>query len=64
MITRVDATLVREVAQFALRFTCESCAHFDTDGRACANGYPAEPHRSTALRPGASLWFCKEFELV
>ncbi len=64
MITRVDPLLVAQVERFALRFTCESCAHFDGDRQACANGYPTDPHHRPALRVGGEICFCKEFELV
>ena len=64
MKTRVDDALRSEAARFRLRFTCGDCAHFVPDRRACAHGYPTEPHRDVALEQVADLEFCKEFELV
>ncbi len=64
MKTTIDARLRREAAAFGLRFTCEHCAHFVEEERACAHGYPAAPHRSLDLEKLATLEFCKEFELV
>jgi hypothetical protein len=62
--TAVDERLRREAASYDLRFTCEHCAHFVEEARACAHGYPAAPHRSLELAKLATLEFCKEFELV
>jgi hypothetical protein len=52
--TPVDARLLHQARQFALRFACEDCAHFASDGTnaadadaraACAHGYPPSPRR-------------------
>ena len=63
MRTRVDALFRSEVERFQLRFTCEDCAHFEAERRACAHGYPNETHRSAPLEQLDELEFCKEFEL-
>lgn len=62
--SRVDSRLREEAARFALRFGCESCAHFAPETSACGNGYPTEPHRGIDLSRVASLAFCKEFEVA
>jgi hypothetical protein len=59
--TLVDARLIDEAERFALRFSCEDCAHFA--GESCVHGYPTTLHRRALLRPGSVLSFCKEFEL-
>lgn len=64
MKTAIDERLRREAAAYALRFTCEHCAHFVEEERACAHGYPSAPHRSLDLARLTTLEFCKEFELV
>ncbi|HXK18592.1 MAG TPA: hypothetical protein VNG33_12355 [Polyangiaceae bacterium] len=61
--SRVDEQLVREAAQFGLRFGCESCAHFAPETARCGNGYPTAPHLRIDLTRVAGLEFCKEFEL-
>lgn len=60
----VDARLVEEARRHALRFACEDCAH-RTDSAGCAHGYPADarPRREDLAAPGATMSFCKEFEL-
>ncbi len=63
MITRVDPRLRREAEEFGLKFTCESCAHFDPEPRRCANGYPTAPHCAVDLAVAETLLFCKGFEL-
>jgi hypothetical protein len=63
MRTRVDALFRSEAERFQLRFTCEHCAHFEPERRACAHGYPNEPHRGIQLEQVTDLEFCKEFEL-
>jgi hypothetical protein len=63
MNTTVDERLRREARRFALRFTCEFCLHFDDETRACANGYPTEPHRGRDLESLGQLMFCKMFEM-
>jgi hypothetical protein len=62
--TVIDRRLEREVEAFRLRFTCEHCAHYEVDTSACANGYPAAPHRDSSLAHRRRLSFCKEFELA
>jgi len=64
MKTAVDERLNVEARRFALRFTCEHCAHFDAGSGTCANGYPTEPHRGVDLGARAEILFCKEFELA
>lgn len=64
MITRVDARLRREASALELRFACEHCAHFESERRACGNGYPVEPHVSVDLERASEITFCKEFELA
>jgi hypothetical protein len=64
MRTLIDAQLRDEAQRFALKFTCEDCAHFATEARACAHGYPTHAHLAVDLEVDASLEFCKEFELV
>ncbi len=63
MKTRVDARFRAEVIEYALRFDCESCAHFVEARRACGNGYPNGAHLRQALDEITELEFCKEFEL-
>jgi len=62
--TRVDALFRSEVERFQLRFTCEHCAHFEPERRACAHGYPNETHRGIELEAVNDLEFGTEFELV
>lgn len=63
MISDVDAQLIDEVRRFELRFSCESCAHFDPERALCANGYPNEQHRTLDLTTARTIVFCKEYEL-
>lgn len=63
MRTVVDAALRHEATEFRLRFTCESCAHFDDARRTCAEGYPNASHRDVRLAEVPELEFCKSFEL-
>jgi hypothetical protein len=62
--TLIDAQLRDEAKRFELRFTCEHCAHFAADRRACANEYPTHAHLGVDLEARENLEFCKEFELV
>ncbi len=68
MRTRVTLELLAEAREFALRWACEHCAHFDPSrgapgaGGACGNAWPMGEHREALLREGAELAFCKEFE--
>jgi hypothetical protein len=65
MITRLDDQFRRELAEFDLRCTCESCGAFEPDGATCAYGYPTEPHRRLALAEDRREFvFCKAFELA
>jgi hypothetical protein len=48
--------------QFALRFACEDCAHFEASTERCRHEWPNESHRREPVEPGL-LDFCKEFEL-
>jgi hypothetical protein len=59
----IDPRFLNEVRRFELRFTCESCAHYDPELRTCGNGYPVEPHRERPLALLGDWVFCKEFEL-
>lgn len=61
--TRVDERLLREAEQYRLRFGCEDCAHFEPEARACANGFPTQPHLDVDLTRVSALEFCKAFEL-
>lgn len=63
MKTRVDERFRREARAFELRYSCESCAHYDVEGQRCGNGYPTEPHRARDLKTLGELLFCKQFEL-
>ena len=65
MRIRQDSEFRLEAARFALRFTCESCALFDSERERCAHGFPTEEHRSERYRdPAADVMFCKEWESV
>jgi len=62
MISRVDEQLLREAREYALRFTCDTCIHFEDDSNSCEHGYPTEPHR-VRLELVRELSFCKDYEL-
>lgn len=76
MRTKVDEPFVREARRFALRFTCDDCAHFDPDGERCSLLFDATPRRDAFLDaageagatcPGVgerTLELCKTFELA
>jgi hypothetical protein len=64
MLTVVDERLRREVAELRLRYTCESCAYFETHRGQCSNGFPNEAHRTQDLDRAVSVTFCKQFELA
>jgi len=51
-----------EREKFALRFSCEDCAHFDAGSEGCRHEWPNQSHRREPRPPGL-LDFCKEFEL-
>lgn len=63
-MTIVDDQLRREKDAFDLKYTCESCAHFDDERRRCAEGYPNEAHVEDRARSATTLRFCKSFELA
>ena len=67
MRVAADEQFLHEVERFALRFTCESCLHFDRSSDrergGCGNGWPTAEHRKLPA-PGGLLVFCKEFETV
>lgn len=63
MKTRVDERLVREARDFALRFGCEECAHYEGEHGSCSNGFPNKPHKGTRLDVLNEIEFCKLFEL-
>jgi hypothetical protein len=62
--SRVTLQFRQEVERFDLRFTCESCAHYEPDQQRCAHGYPTAVHRARALDDVEHWLFCKEFELA
>ncbi|GMV14243.1 MAG: hypothetical protein HS104_31275 [Polyangiaceae bacterium] len=64
MITVVDERLRREASALELRFTCDHCAHFASDQRACGNGYPVAAHYGVDLARVDEVTFCKDFELA
>ena len=62
----VDDRYLQDRARFALRATCDHCAHFDPDAERCSLDYPTAPHREAlhqGLRDGDVLMFCKTFEV-
>jgi hypothetical protein len=63
MQSRVDDRFRHEVRRYGLLYTCESCVHYDTGRRSCANGYSTDPHRQQDLMQLRQLSFCKTFEL-
>jgi len=60
--TEVDARLRQEARRFALRFTCEHCAHRERTG-GCSLGFPPEPAHAVVLEASSRIRFCKTFEL-
>jgi hypothetical protein len=62
--SRVDERLRDEAARFALRFGCESCAHFAPETMTCGEGFPTAPHHGIDLSRVRSLEFCKAFEVA
>lgn len=64
MIIIADEVLIEEAARYELRFTCESCAHFESTRGNCSLEYPNDMHRSRALSAGDAVIFCKAFELA
>jgi hypothetical protein len=63
MRVAADEQFLHEVERFALRFTCESCLHFDRSTAGCGNGWPTAEHQNVPA-PGGLVVFCKEFETV
>jgi hypothetical protein len=61
--TRVDELFRKESQEFALRFQCEDCAHYDLATERCSNGFPSAAHRVRRLDVVAEIEFCKLFEL-
>lgn len=64
MKTPVSERLFSQIEQFRLRYTCESCEHFDAELAACVHGYPADAHRLAPSKERAEIIFCKEFTLA
>ena len=64
MKTRVDPVLRDEALRFRLKFRCEDCAYWESDGSHCCHGYPTEPHVERPLEQVDELLFCKAFELA
>ena len=63
MKTRVDELFRKESHEFALRFQCEDCAHYDVAAETCSNGFPSAAHRVRRLDLFEEIEFCKLFEL-
>jgi hypothetical protein len=63
VLTRIDDTFRREAEHFQLRWSCESCAHFEEETGACSHGFPNSAHRLRDLEGQRELVFCKDFEL-
>ena len=61
MKTRIDLRFRSEAAQFAFRFACEDCVHFDAARGACSLGFEAAPRRAALAEE--SFESCKTFEL-
>jgi len=60
MVTEVTLRFLEESKRFALRYTCDDCAHFLRE--TCAHGYPIGERRGRVLEIGDEVVFCKEFE--
>ena len=57
----------RQRVEFAFKFTCEHCAHFDEKSSSCLHEFPNEEHRLdyyTASERPHSILFCKDFDLA
>ena len=63
MITLVDDRFRDEAERFGLRYTCETCAHFESSAGTCAMGYPPVEHRQRDLTKVETIVFCKAYEL-
>jgi hypothetical protein len=70
----VDSTLLTEIRERALRFTCPDCLYFLAASRSCAHGWPNHEHLEAPRAPASGdltdggaaqnhLVFCKEFDL-
>ncbi len=60
-----DAILDEQIRSHRLAFTCEQCAHFCEDRRACAVMFPTDAHTDEVarqLQDGDRVFFCKMFE--
>jgi hypothetical protein len=64
MRTLVDDALRADALRFALRYSCEHCAHLDVVTGRCAEGFPNDEHRVRKIEQDGSLEFCKSFELA
>jgi hypothetical protein len=63
---RCSPLFVAQRVRFALRFTCEHCAHFQAEHERCTHGYPNDVHRAARYERAAEeteLVFCKDFDL-
>jgi hypothetical protein len=52
--------------EFRFCFTCEHCAHFDSDQDICLHGYPNGMHLLSyylATPHPTGILFCKDFDL-
>ncbi|HEX2732503.1 MAG TPA: hypothetical protein VHM70_12910 [Polyangiaceae bacterium] len=58
-----DQEFHEQCRTFALRATCDSCAHFDPEAEVCGEGYPSDEHRHLPVAVGDVMCFCKMFEL-
>jgi hypothetical protein len=61
-----DATFDEQRKRFSFCFTCEHCAHFDTDSGECLHGFPNHMHRLSYYEhtpPPRTILFCKDFDL-
>ena len=61
-----DVRFNEQCERFGFCYTCEYCAHFDSDQGSCLHGFPNEMHRLAYYhadpRPRTIL-FCKDFDL-
>ena len=66
MEVKMSPTFDEQRRRYAFCFTCESCAHFDTDTGQCIHGFPNEMHKLTYYTtspPPETILFCKDFDL-
>ena len=62
-----DDAFDEQRTRFALRFTCEHCAHYDETSGACAHGFPNRVHclsHYTGTPRPETIVFCKDFDLA